>query len=260
MMNDARATVRVKLWRIRVSDKAMLFQTMPPGDVGVEIWIPRSVIHHVSTLPAELGKPTPCLVDVEEWVRGEERFMNQDLEQLARTAICEAGYASTSYRAIFSALRSAVEPWEKKVKELEKCLAGAAHPSDVDGLQFRINQLEAQSAAMREAMTKARDMMTAMLPDDVDSDRLNPLTISNALTDCATLLSLTLGKSNAGKSLLEELRQKTEALDLLDSELELCEAQIASERLGGNVVKEEFWKGKRHGLLMVKCALNGGKP
>lgn len=38
------------------------------------------------------------------------------------------------------------------------------------------------------------------------------------------------------------------ALNELKDSMEECEAMIASEKLGGNVVKEEFWKGKLCGL------------
>jgi len=62
-------TTRVKLWRCGMSDKAMQFFVLPPGtDGNRSVWIPRSVIHHVSTLPPD-GRSafTPCLVDVEDW-------------------------------------------------------------------------------------------------------------------------------------------------------------------------------------------------
>lgn len=62
-------TTRVKLWRCGRTDKAQQFFVLPPGtEDNRTIWIPRSVIHHVSTLPCKPGEPQPCIVDVESWL------------------------------------------------------------------------------------------------------------------------------------------------------------------------------------------------
>lgn len=58
---------RVKLWRVQETDKARLFRVMPE-DGAREVWIARSVVKHLSTLPAEPNGLVPCLVDMEAWV------------------------------------------------------------------------------------------------------------------------------------------------------------------------------------------------
>lgn len=66
-------TRRLKLWRCGQSEKAQQFFVLPPGtDGNRSVWIPRSVIHHLSTLPCEAGKPQPCLVEVEDWFAEKE--------------------------------------------------------------------------------------------------------------------------------------------------------------------------------------------
>ena len=58
---------RVRLWQIRSTEKAYLFRTLPPGDPqGQEVWVPRSVIGHVSR-NAPVNGVQECVVDVEDW-------------------------------------------------------------------------------------------------------------------------------------------------------------------------------------------------
>jgi len=57
----------VRLWQIRATDAAILFCTMPPGDGGQEVWIPRSLMGHVSRDPVLPCGWRPCNVEVAEW-------------------------------------------------------------------------------------------------------------------------------------------------------------------------------------------------
>lgn len=62
-------TRNVVLWQIGKTDKAYKFSTLP-GDAGSkDIWIPRSVIHHISRdpNPSPERQPTRCTCEVEEW-------------------------------------------------------------------------------------------------------------------------------------------------------------------------------------------------
>ncbi|MEA3225092.1 MAG: hypothetical protein U9Q07_04015 [Planctomycetota bacterium] len=43
--------------------------------------------------------------------------------------------------------------------------------------------------------------------------------------------------------------------DFLDLEIDLSEGKIAIERLSGNIVKEEFWKGERSAYRQVEIAI-----
>ena len=57
----------VRLWQIRATDAAILFSTMPPSDGGKEVWVPRSLIGHVSRdreLPCGWR---PCNVELAAW-------------------------------------------------------------------------------------------------------------------------------------------------------------------------------------------------
>jgi len=47
-----------------------------------------------------------------------------------------------------------------------------------------------------------------------------------------------------------------ELIQYLDTETEMVEREQAGERIGGNVVKEEFWRGKLHTLKQCKGILN----
>lgn len=69
-------TTRLKLWRCGQSEKAQQFFVLPPGSEGNRsVWIPRSVIHHLSTLPRDgHGGFTPCVVDVESWFAEKENL------------------------------------------------------------------------------------------------------------------------------------------------------------------------------------------
>lgn len=61
-------TTKVRLWQVRKTDGAILFNTMPPGEPGKQVWIPRSQIHHVSRdLPLPDGL-IPCTVELNLWL------------------------------------------------------------------------------------------------------------------------------------------------------------------------------------------------
>lgn len=61
-------TRKVVLWQIGKTDKAYKFSTLTPGDAGAkDIWIPRSLIHHVSRDPAPEGQAPRCTCEIEEW-------------------------------------------------------------------------------------------------------------------------------------------------------------------------------------------------
>lgn len=73
---------RVRLWQVRATDKAYCFETLPPiltsgdGDAAFwvsdpksrQVWVPRSVIGHVSRgAPNDRGVQE-CIVDISEWM------------------------------------------------------------------------------------------------------------------------------------------------------------------------------------------------
>lgn len=66
-------SVKVRLWQLRKTDRAILFCTLPPDDpTGREVWLPRSAMEHISRdLPLPDGT-TPCTVTVAEWLAEKE--------------------------------------------------------------------------------------------------------------------------------------------------------------------------------------------
>ncbi len=67
----AMSTRRVRLFEMEKRELAIKFMTKMPDKDGENyetVWIPRSVIHHISRdLKNEDGNLTPCTVEVEEW-------------------------------------------------------------------------------------------------------------------------------------------------------------------------------------------------
>lgn len=73
-MSFRTATRRVVLWQIAASEQAYKFSTfLSPTEAGYRVlWIPRSLIHHLSREPLRPGPgPQPssqrCVCDIEEW-------------------------------------------------------------------------------------------------------------------------------------------------------------------------------------------------
>lgn len=62
-------TTKIRLWELKRTEKAILFQTMPPGDkTARQIWLPRSQIEHIShDLPLPNGVK-PCTVTIPLWL------------------------------------------------------------------------------------------------------------------------------------------------------------------------------------------------
>jgi len=64
-------TRKVRLFEIKRSELAIQFMTKLPDKTGENyetVWIPRSLIHHISRdLKNEEQNVTPCIVEVEEW-------------------------------------------------------------------------------------------------------------------------------------------------------------------------------------------------
>lgn len=74
---------RVRLWQVRATEKAYLFETLPPimadsfgwyrDPKSREVWIPRSQIKHISrNPPLGPGGIQECLVDLSEWFADKE--------------------------------------------------------------------------------------------------------------------------------------------------------------------------------------------
>jgi hypothetical protein len=60
-------TRTVKLWQVGITPGAIHFSTMPPGENGRKVWIPRSLIPHISREPELTNGWKPCIVEVEDW-------------------------------------------------------------------------------------------------------------------------------------------------------------------------------------------------
>lgn len=68
-----RPTRSVRLWQVRDTEKAYLFSTFPKGHKDArEVWVPRSLVHHVSREREYPGEWRECVVDVEEWFADRE--------------------------------------------------------------------------------------------------------------------------------------------------------------------------------------------
>ena len=64
-MKDTR---KVILWQVGGTEKAYLFSTFPKGDANAkQIWIPKSLICHISRDPVRPNEWQRCTVEVEEW-------------------------------------------------------------------------------------------------------------------------------------------------------------------------------------------------
>jgi len=68
-MDMSKETRSVKLWQIGSSAKAYHFSTFAKNDLSArQLWIPRSVISHVSWLTGpDEERGQECLVEIEEW-------------------------------------------------------------------------------------------------------------------------------------------------------------------------------------------------
>jgi hypothetical protein len=65
---------KVNLWQIK-NDRtkaAILFRTLHPDDGGREVWVPRSVIDHVSRNPPDKHGVCLCHVTVADWFAEKE--------------------------------------------------------------------------------------------------------------------------------------------------------------------------------------------
>lgn len=59
---------RITLWQVASTDKAYLFATLPKSyPKHRTIWIPRSVISHISRNPTPANEWPQCIVDVADW-------------------------------------------------------------------------------------------------------------------------------------------------------------------------------------------------
>lgn len=64
---------RLRLWEIEQREKAILFATMPDHSPRTrKVWIPRSVIDHISRDAALPNGWRPCTVDVADWFAEKE--------------------------------------------------------------------------------------------------------------------------------------------------------------------------------------------
>jgi len=66
--------MNVKLWEISSTERAIEFSTLPKGDGGRTVWVPRSQIRHISRDRSNSGEWPTCLVDVEDWLVEKEEL------------------------------------------------------------------------------------------------------------------------------------------------------------------------------------------
>lgn len=63
------STTTLRLYQIHGTDKAYCFSRLPKKDAknSQGIWIPRSVITHISRMPAGVNEWPECGVTIEDW-------------------------------------------------------------------------------------------------------------------------------------------------------------------------------------------------
>jgi hypothetical protein len=62
-------TLKLRLWLLRSTNAAHCFSTVPPdsGRVLDSLWIPRSIIEHITKRPTTVEGIMDCDVTVPEW-------------------------------------------------------------------------------------------------------------------------------------------------------------------------------------------------
>ena len=61
--------IKLNLWQVDSSEKAYLFSTTQNHKRdGKQVWIPRSMIEHVTRLPERIGEWQQCIVTLPEWI------------------------------------------------------------------------------------------------------------------------------------------------------------------------------------------------
>lgn len=63
-----KATTKVRLWRIKQTEKAVLYSFWPKGEQPEKtIWVPRSLHQHVSVDRHNPDEWAPCTVELPDW-------------------------------------------------------------------------------------------------------------------------------------------------------------------------------------------------
>lgn len=66
---------RVRLWQVRQTDKAILFETLFGDPKSRQVWVPRSQMQHISrNAPLVPGGAQECLVTLSEWFAEKENL------------------------------------------------------------------------------------------------------------------------------------------------------------------------------------------
>lgn len=69
-------STRIKLWQTGPgTEKAYPFSTLPQSDPNKRhVWVPKSVIYHISRDPHKPTEWAPCVVEIEDWFAEKENL------------------------------------------------------------------------------------------------------------------------------------------------------------------------------------------
>lgn len=68
-------TITLRLWEMTRTEKAYRFSKTPPERLPDPVWLPISVIEHITRYPAAFGEFRPCDVTLPEWLAREKGLL-----------------------------------------------------------------------------------------------------------------------------------------------------------------------------------------